>query len=65
MRPSVRYGLLIAVPPAFTAWSGTFLIADAPVLGAGIGLVFGALLFGLVVLGREYGSEDGRSTGEL
>lgn len=65
MRKSVLYALLIAVPPAFAAGSGAFLIAEEPLLGVAFGLVVGGLLFAIMFLGREYGSRDDRSIGEL
>lgn len=65
MRKSVLYALLIAVPPAFATGSGAFLIGEDPLLGVVLGLVVGGILFSLMLLGREYGSRDDRSIGEL
>ena len=65
MRRSVIYALLIALPPAFAVGSGVFLATQEPLLGLVAGGGLGTVLFAILVVGREYGSPDGRSVGEL
>jgi len=65
MRQSLGYALLIALPPAFAAGSGVFLLTEQPILGLAFGVLLGLGLIAITVLGREYGSSDGRSVGEL
>lgn len=65
MRRSVAYASLIALPPAFATGSGVLLLTERPLLGAGFGGLLGLVLFVIMILGREYGSSDEKSVGEL
>lgn len=58
MRRSLGYALLLAVPAGTTIGSGIFMMSGEPDLGVIVGLVLGIVVFGLVLLGREYGSPD-------
>lgn len=65
MRRAVAYGVLIAVPPAFAVGTGLVLITQDPLVGAGFAIVLGVVLFGIILVGSEYGSQDDGSVGDL
>lgn len=60
MRSSLQYALLFSIPAGTTLGSGFYLITRQQWLGLTAGFVLGFLVFGFVLLGREYGSVDER-----
>ena len=60
MQKSLRYGLFFSIPPGITLGSGFYLMTGQKGIGLAAGFILGFLIFGFVLIGREYGSADER-----
>lgn len=65
MHRSALYALAIALPPALAGGFAILMYTGSPLFGVGFAVLFGGGLFAILFAGREYGSTDGRSVGEL